>query len=309
MGEKRRSDAKGPKWKKLKQESGKLVLGSKGILITNSFSGKYKEAMQEALSILRQHCEDFYPLDNQPVEAPATGETSVPETDLRGGAKQESKTSDHRETLESHHLEKDGLRGPDYDLDREKEEINKYFNRFTPGPCISKGLNFVYFNNESDVPSKYIQEIFSEIKRHKSYSARYLSRLVPVDYVCNATFSTVQETLRRLISKEFPESTCSIESRTTQESEDVSSTKKSSDETKDVITWALEYKSTNSNALKRQEILDLVVAMIGKNYKVELKKPDKLVVIQVVKGLCGISVITNYSEIAHFKLNISIPRD
>lgn len=86
----------------------------------------------------------------------------------------------------------------------------------------------------------------------------------------------------------------------------------------DTASWALCYNSRNSNALKRQEVLDLVVSLIGTHYTVNLKSPQRLVVVQVVKvnllhchllvyvqAFCGLSIITQYSRIAHYNLNIS----
>uniref|UniRef100_A0A3B0NA21 Protein phosphatase 2C, putative n=1 Tax=Theileria annulata TaxID=5874 RepID=A0A3B0NA21_THEAN len=254
----------GPKWKKLKQESGKLVPGSKGILISCSITGKHKDAMQEILYILRQHSERFHP------------DASIC-----------SRNVDH--------VDKEML------LKSELENLNQEFNRFVPGPCISKGLDYVYFKKIEDTPSKYVSEIFKEIKNNKSYSARFLSRIVPVDYICEAKEEDLRCTLRSLISKEFPLSLANScketklkepstkEDKINNESENKENynSRKGDEESDNVesnVTWALEFKRTNSNALGREQVLDIVNELMGKEYKVDLKKPEKLIIVYVIKN-------------------------
>ncbi|KAF5153705.1 THUMP domain protein [Theileria parva strain Muguga] len=278
----------GPKWKKVKQESGKLTPGSRGILISSSITGKHKDAMQEILYILRQHSERFYP------------DVSTCSRDVD-------------------HVDKEML------LKSELEDLNQEFNRFVPGPCISKGLNYVYFKKLEDTPSKYVSEIFKEIKNNKSYSARFLSRIVPVDYICEAKEEDLRCTLKSLISKEFPLSLANsdkegslkessmTEDKINNKSENKENNNSSkileeSDKGESVVTWALEFKRTNSNALGRQQVLDVVNELMGKEYKVDLKRPEKLIIVYVIKALCAVSVISEYSQIAHFKLNVSIER-
>lgn len=55
------------------------------------------------------------------------------------------------------------------------------------------------------------------------------------------------------------------------------------DEKGDVTTWSLSYSCRNSNALKRQDVLDLAVQLVGRNYRVDLRNPDKLLIVEVVK--------------------------
>eukprot|EP00375_Theileria_parva_P002774 XP_765455.1 hypothetical protein [Theileria parva strain Muguga] len=185
-------------------------------------------------------------------------------------------------------------------LKSELEDLNQEFNRFVPGPCISKGLNYVYFKKLEDTPSKYVSEIFKEIKNNKSYSARFLSRIVPVDYICEAKEEDLRCTLKSLISKEFPLSLANsdkegslkessmTEDKINNKSENKENNNSSkileeSDKGESVVTWALEFKRTNSNALGRQQVLDVVNELMGKEYKVDLKRPEKLIIVYVIK--------------------------
>ncbi|KAK1444188.1 THUMP domain-containing protein 1 like protein [Babesia gibsoni] len=263
MGEKHRTNSGGgsrPPWKRGKHRDGKLEIGSRGLLITNSASRKHKEAMQECLTILREHCESLHPeYATEGSSSASAGPVNVEEA-----------------------------------IKRELEGNKRYFDRFVPGPCISQNLNVVHFQNEVDLPSTYVRDIFHKMLGSDPYSARFLCRIVPYDLVCKAEGEPFTEALTALVAREFPESQANGVVQ--------------KEEQKEYVTWSLSYGCRNSNALKRQDVLDLAVQLVGRNYRVDLRKPDKLLVVEVVKGSCGLAVISDYKAIAHFKLNISQPR-
>ncbi|KAK1938660.1 hypothetical protein X943_003203 [Babesia divergens] len=244
-------------WKRSKHETGKLAIGSRGLLISNSASGKHKEAMQECLTILREYCEKVDPTFGQERHcAPDSGPANVEKA-----------------------------------IEMELADSKRYFDRFVPGPWISQNLNVVHFTEEVDVPSTFVREIFHEKLRSGTYSARFLCRIVPYDVVCKAEGDPFTETLTALVAKHFPDSQANGVPE--------------KDEKGDVTTWSLSYSCRNSNALKRQDVIDLAVQLVGRNYRVDLRNPDKLLIVEVVKGSCGLAVISDYKLIAHFKLNIS----
>ncbi|BAM40665.1 uncharacterized protein TOT_020000919 [Theileria orientalis strain Shintoku] len=267
-----RKGRNGPKWNRIKQENGKLTLGTKGLLVTNSMVGKYKDAMQEILSILREH----------------SGLESV-----------------HREEPKTKPVEPKDM-DPERLLEEEISKVNEEFSRFVPGSCISKGLNFVVFKYKEDVPSKYVQEIFTKILESKAYTARFLSKIVPIDRICNANLNDLKGVLENIFKAEFPlsaigEGVCvdtaeAIGSESTINTTANDNASKSEDEVgndgdnspeessvpKD--TWALYFKRTNSNSLSHESVLDLITRLLGGKYRVNLKFPDKLIVVCVVKS-------------------------
>eukprot|EP00371_Babesia_bovis_P000065 XP_001608712.1 hypothetical protein [Babesia bovis T2Bo] len=176
MGEKRQHSGGGsrrPPWKRGKQDNGRLQPGSRGLFITHTQAKKHKEAMQECLTILREHCEYINP---------EFGSNKLSNTDLCQAANVE-----------------EAIRA-------ELEDNKLFFDRFVPGPCISKNVNIVYFKNEDDVPSTYVREIFHAILKDNRYSARFLCRMIPYDLVCKAEGDPFTEAMTKLIAAEFPHS-------------------------------------------------------------------------------------------------------
>ncbi|ORM42044.1 putative protein phosphatase 2C 10 [Babesia sp. Xinjiang] len=255
MGEKRDRVANGnrrPPWKRGKQDTGKIPLGSRGLLITNSQPRKHKEAMQECLTILREHCESV-----DPTFGKVRGTS-----DIKGGAANVEEA-----------------------IKLELEENKSFFDRFVPGPCISKNVNIVYFKDENDIPSTYVREIFHFILKDNAYSARFLCRMVPYDIVCKAEGEPFTEALTALVAREFPHSQANgvLEN----------------DEKNEFCTWSLSYSCRNSNALKRQDVLDLAVQLVGRNYSVDLRAPDKLLLVEVVKNVIDLVVPVEGAWVKH----------
>ncbi|CDR96180.1 THUMP DOMAIN CONTAINING PROTEIN 1-RELATED, putative [Babesia bigemina] len=261
MSEKRRNttgNGRPPAWKRRNHDTGKLTIGSRGLLITNAVSRKHKEAMQECLTILREHCESVDP--------------------SFGDVNDKQDASSDAVNVE------DAIKA-------ELEQNKRFFDRFVPGPCLSQNLNVVHFRNENDVPSTYVRDIFHSMLHERTYKPRFLCRIVPYDVVCKAEGEPFTKTLTALVAREFPLSQANGISE--------------KDDGSEPSTWSLSYACRNSNAIKRQDVLELAVQLVGRNYRVDLREPDKLIVVEVVKGYCGLAVISNYKPIAHFKLNIS----
>lgn len=259
--------------------------------------GKYKDAMQEILSILREVCItpmialNFYIY----LPKPHLYLCLIQHSGLEGVHREESKTN----PVEPKDMDLERL------LEQEISQVNEDFSRFVPGSCISKGLNFVVFKYKEDVPSKYVQGIFTRILENKAYTARFLSKIVPIDCICNANLNDLKNVLENIFKSEFPlsaigEDVCldkaePVGADSTIDTTSDDNTRKSEDEVtnsddnpsekpsvhKD--TWALYFKRTNSNSLSHDSVLDLVTQLLGGKYRVNLKFPDKLIVVCVVK--------------------------
>ncbi|KAK2197806.1 THUMP domain-containing protein 1-like [Babesia duncani] len=256
-----------------KRESGRLSIGIRGVLITNALRRRHKEATQEALTILREHVEV--------------------------GCESPDSPCDHVDIEKS--------------IAREIAGIDRDFQRFVPGPCLSQGLNFLIFRDPRDVPSQVVRGIFGAILTKNLYKARYLSRMVPIDVVCKANEEDLKKELQKLICMHFPNSKAAQIPQTIEAPDHSAETLEDSNNVPDAIrnpyqesqvTWALQFARRNSNTLQRPTVLALVTNLVGQAYTVELKKPNKLIIIEVVKNTCGLAVISDYHEIAQFGFNL-----
>ncbi|PHH69361.1 hypothetical protein CDD83_5757 [Cordyceps sp. RAO-2017] len=56
-------------------------------------------------------------------------------------------------------------------------------------------------------------------------------------------------------------------------------------------TYAIRYHVRNHNVLKSDEVVDMIAGLIDEKHRVNLGKPDKVILVEVFQLYCGISVV------------------
>jgi tRNA acetyltransferase TAN1 len=76
-------------------------------------------------------------------------------------------------------------------------------------------------------------------------------------------------------------------------------------------TFAIVIESRMNSSMDKRVIVEMVGEMMGGStgYKVDLKKPDLVVMVQVLKNVCGISIIPGYYSDALQRMNVQSVRD
>ena len=54
--------------------------------------------------------------------------------------------------------------------------------------------------------------------------------------------------------------------------------------------------------MKRDEVIKTVAGLVGNPHVVDLTQPDKCILIQVFKSICGISVVENFYNLKRFNV-------
>ncbi|KAM0285502.1 hypothetical protein ACHAQH_001452 [Verticillium albo-atrum] len=70
-------------------------------------------------------------------------------------------------------------------------------------------------------------------------------------------------------------------------------------------TYAIRPSIRANSDIKRNEVIDQVAGMIGKQHKVNLDNPDKVILIDVYKNFCGMSVVDGkeWEELKRYNIN------
>ncbi|CAJ1926354.1 unnamed protein product [Cylindrotheca closterium] len=112
-------------------------------------------------------------------------------------------------------------------------------------------------------------------------SSRFVTRMIPMQATCFASNVEIQATAEALLQKYFfpcPE----------------------------YKTFAVSFQKRICNNVKRPEIIDMIAGSILDNeaypkdrYTVSLDNPDATIVVEIVRTLCGISVVPRTKEIAN----------
>ncbi|KAF6203024.1 hypothetical protein GE061_003437 [Apolygus lucorum] len=166
-----------------------------------------------------------------------------------------------------------------------EDELEKELNDMRKKPkdkkfqVVETGAdNTVFIKTTVDDPKKITYEIFSEIYTSKQNRSRFLLRMVPIDVTCKAYIEDIRKAADGLFDQPFK---C------------------------DPLTFNVFYKARYNNSLLRDEVLSAMVTLVKDRniaHKVDLTKPQKTVIVEVIKGVCCLSVVDDFYKYRKYNL-------
>jgi len=131
--------------------------------------------------------------------------------------------------------------------------------------------NLVFIRTTVESPVELADSVMREVRTSGTQISRYLLRLVPVEVTCKAFSENVEEAVKPVISKRFQD--------------------------KGDTTYCIQFKSRLNNSFAKEEAYKTIGKMVrdvNPQSKVEFKDPDHVILVEVMKSFCCISILTNY---------------
>merc|ERR1712039_179899 len=131
--------------------------------------------------------------------------------------------------------------------------------------------NLVFIRTTVESPVELADSVMKEVRTSGTQISRYLLRLVPVEVTCKAFSENVEEAVKPVISKKFQD--------------------------KGETTYCIQFKSRLNNSFAKEEAYKTIGKMVrdvNPQSKVEFKDPDHVILVEVMKSFCCISILTNY---------------
>lgn len=157
-----------------------------------------------------------------------------------------------------------------------KENKNTVKQRFQ---VVDTGAtNCVFIRTTLPEPVELGTRIVSDVAETREQKSRFLLRLVPVEVVCRANLADINSAGGVLFDKYF---------------------------LKEGTTFAIIFNKRYNNDVKRDDVIhDLAALVQSKNIKnrVDLKNAAKTIVVEVIKGLCCLSVLDGYLKYRKYNL-------
>lgn len=122
-------------------------------------------------------------------------------------------------------------------------------------------------------------KIVRDFAKTKVQKTRYLLRLVPVEVVCKANLTDILAAAEPLFEKHFKNG--------------------------EAKTFAINYNKRHNKNIDRSEMIDKLADLVSqKNCKhsVNLSNPDVSVIVEIIKGLCCLSVVEEYIQLKKYNL-------
>ncbi|TKS68561.1 THUMP domain-containing protein 1 [Collichthys lucidus] len=153
--------------------------------------------------------------------------------------------------------------------------------------ALDSGANNVIFiktqNLESD---KLVHHILSDLHSSKKKKSRVILRMLPVTGTCKAFQDDMVKYLTTFLEPWFKTPNCA--------------------------TYQIAFKARNSSHNKRDEIIKSIAGLVGKlnpKNKVDLTNPELTVIVEVIKAVCCISVVKDYTLYRKYNVQEVVKED
>jgi len=130
-----------------------------------------------------------------------------------------------------------------------------------------KGVIFIRFVDERIQPVSFVSHILNDLKKTGAKKTRFAVRLVPVEKTCAANIDKVLGIAEDLLRPHFTAA--------------------------NIKTFAVVFKSRHTDQVPRGEVISGIVRAVGMPHKVELGRPDVVILVEVFQKACGVAVVPN----------------
>ncbi|PKA58575.1 hypothetical protein AXF42_Ash008862 [Apostasia shenzhenica] len=165
-----------------------------------------------------------------------------------------------------------------------EDELNELANRnkrhFVSLDSGCNGCIFVQMQkwHGDPSPAAIAQHMISSAALTKKHISRFILRVLPAEVTCYASEEEITEAIKPLIAQYFP------------------------DDTSTPQKFAVLYEARSNTGIERMTIINAVAKSVPQPHKVDLKNPDKTIIVQIAKTICMVGVVERYKELAKYNL-------
>jgi tRNA acetyltransferase TAN1 len=133
-------------------------------------------------------------------------------------------------------------------------------------------------------PVETVRKVIDDLKTGSTDapSSRFVTRMVPIQASCFTNEGEMAHVARQLFAKYCPTERAPTGA--------------------EPITFAVQMKRRICSNMKRLDVIDLVAKEAPAEWKVDLSNPKYTLVVEIMKTLCGMSIIENIKEYGNFNL-------
>ncbi|WCJ36849.1 THUMP domain-containing protein [Euphorbia peplus] len=164
--------------------------------------------------------------------------------------------------------------------DELKELGDKSKRRFF---SLDSGCNGVVFiqmrmGNGDPSPKDIAHYMMTSLASSKKHMSRFILRVLPVEVSCYSSEEEISKAMVPIVEKHFPS------------------------DSPDPHKFAVLYEARANSGIDRMKTINAVAKSVPEPHKVDLTKPDKTIVVEIVKTVCLIGVVEKYKELAKYNL-------
>lgn len=164
------------------------------------------------------------------------------------------------------------------ELQQTKENVKK-----EPFQFIDLGCECVVFckTRKPVDPVDFVEKLCQESFESKIKTTRYTQKLTPITFSVSASVEELTKLAQKVLKPHFHK-----------------------EEGQEPVTFAIKVSSRNFNTIDKMDIIKKVAECVGRDHghKVDLKKYQKLILVECFKNNIGMSVVDNYDKYQKFNL-------
>eukprot|EP00189_Rhodosorus_marinus_P012728 CAMPEP_0184744570 /NCGR_PEP_ID=MMETSP0315-20130426/7267_1 /TAXON_ID=101924 /ORGANISM="Rhodosorus marinus, Strain UTEX LB 2760" /LENGTH=342 /DNA_ID=CAMNT_0027216287 /DNA_START=157 /DNA_END=1185 /DNA_ORIENTATION=+ len=145
------------------------------------------------------------------------------------------------------------------------------------------GTIFIKFERDDLDPAKVVTELLDDVRETGQNRSRYAVRFIPVHDSCYAKPAEAAAMCQKLAKEKLPPA-----------KEDAEDSEKP--------TFAIVFRKSNSSMAHREDYIKQVAEVMPKGYKVNLKNPDWVLILEVMKSTCCAALLKRYYELGKFNI-------
>ncbi|XP_061576114.1 THUMP domain-containing protein 1 [Cololabis saira] len=153
--------------------------------------------------------------------------------------------------------------------------------------ALDSGANNVIFIKTQNLePDKLVHHILSDLHTTKKKKSRVILRMLPVTGTCKAFQEDMVKYLTTFLEPWFKTPNCA--------------------------TYQIAFKARNSSHNKRDEIIKSIAGLVGKlnpKNKVDLTNPELTIIVEVIKAVCCLSVVKDYTLYRKYNVQEVVKED
>ncbi|EIM22179.1 hypothetical protein WALSEDRAFT_63917 [Wallemia mellicola CBS 633.66] len=231
-----------------------------GIFIT-CVRGKEKQALNDILDILNEICDRHFPdLKVQSKKAEVIKETDNKE-ETPEVAENDIKAQLAQELSEMN----------------DKKKVDNSAKRFVNHQTNTQCLIYLEVRKPFD-PIAIVKAYLNEVIETGKMRTKYIQRLTPISHLSHATEAAFEALCGMICQSHLSKG----------------------DEEGKGRKYRIELGKRSHNTLKRDDIIQTVVDSINSPHKIDLSNPDRWVIVEIFKGVAGVSVVSEYDKYRKF---------
>lgn len=222
-----------------------------------------KDCVKEVYNLLNEYAGKLYP------DLGVEPQSAVPESTAPEDRPTDSESEDETDIGDMLRREVDSLK-----KDSQKSLRHKRFQVVETGAS-----NCIFVKTNLPSPEELTTAIIKDLVTTKLSKTRHVLRLLPIMATCKANLPDIMECAGKLFDKYFLKQSSSF-----------------------AIIFNKRFNSSVCRDLIIKELAEMVV-LKNANNKADLKNPGLCIIVEIIKGICLLSIVDNYFTYKKYNLN------